>query len=133
MNEKPGGLAAGRAVNAARGVRGGDAVARGDSFARDFHTMMFMPDTTIVSEPDDRYVMKVSRNGQISIPASARARWRSDRVVVVDLGDRLLVRPLADDPISSLRGKYRSQGPSTRALRDRARTADAARERRKRT
>src|SRR5947207_2853768 len=29
--------------------------------------------------------MKVSRNGQVSIPADARARWNADRVVVVDL------------------------------------------------
>jgi bifunctional DNA-binding transcriptional regulator/antitoxin component of YhaV-PrlF toxin-antitoxin module len=35
------------------------------------------------------YVMKVSSNGQVSIPAEARARWNADRVVVVDLGDRV--------------------------------------------
>jgi bifunctional DNA-binding transcriptional regulator/antitoxin component of YhaV-PrlF toxin-antitoxin module len=40
--------------------------------------------------------MKVSSNGQVSIPAEARARWNADRVVVVDLGDRAVLRPRAD-------------------------------------
>ena len=40
------------------------------------------------------YVMKVSSNGQVSIPAEARARRKTDQVVVVDLGDRVVLRPL---------------------------------------
>ena len=58
------------------------------------------------------YVMKVSRNGQVSIPADARARWNADRVVVVDLGDRIVMRPLSEDAAGYLVGKYR-HGPST--------------------
>jgi bifunctional DNA-binding transcriptional regulator/antitoxin component of YhaV-PrlF toxin-antitoxin module len=38
------------------------------------------------------HVMKVSSNGQVSIPAEARARWKVDRVLVVDLGDRVVSR-----------------------------------------
>jgi bifunctional DNA-binding transcriptional regulator/antitoxin component of YhaV-PrlF toxin-antitoxin module len=38
------------------------------------------------------HVMKVSCNGQVSIPAEARARWKVDRVLVVDLGDRVVSR-----------------------------------------
>jgi bifunctional DNA-binding transcriptional regulator/antitoxin component of YhaV-PrlF toxin-antitoxin module len=75
------------------------------------------------------YVMRVSSNGQVSIPAEARARWMADRVVVVDLGDRVVVRPLPDDPVGSLRGKYRARGPATTAARRRARAAEAERER----
>ena len=52
------------------------------------------------------HVMKVSRNGQVSIPATARARWRTERAVVVDLGDRLVIRPLPSDPVDELIGKY---------------------------
>ncbi len=63
------------------------------------------------------YVMKVSRNGQVSIPADTRSRWRSDRVVVVDLGDRIVVRPLPDDVVGALRGKYKGQGPDTDEMR----------------
>ena len=71
------------------------------------------------------YVMKVSRNGQVSIPANARARWQTDRVVVVDLGDRVVLRPMPEDPVGDLVGKYRG-GPTTDAARRRARADDAA-------
>jgi len=57
------------------------------------------------------YVMKVSTNGQVSIPARARARWNADQVVVVDLGDRVVLRPLPTDPVEDLRGKYTRRGP----------------------
>jgi AbrB family looped-hinge helix DNA binding protein len=76
------------------------------------------------------YVMKVSRNGQVSIPAETRARWKSDRVVVVDMGDRVVLRPLPDDPIASLRGKYRGRGPSSDEVRENERRDEAADERR---
>lgn len=78
------------------------------------------------------YVMKVSSNGQVSIPAEARTRWRADRVVVVDLGDRVVLRPLPDDRVGALVGKYQRRGPSTDDARRRARTDDTALERRKR-
>lgn len=78
------------------------------------------------------YVMKVSSNGQVSIPAEARARWRADRVVVVDLGDRIVMRPLADDPVGALVGKYRGHGPSTDETRRQARAEDARVQARKR-
>ena len=70
------------------------------------------------------YVMKVSSNGQVSIPAEARARWLADQVVVVDLGDRVVLRPLPDDPVASLRGKYRGRGPRTVAARAEAHADD---------
>jgi bifunctional DNA-binding transcriptional regulator/antitoxin component of YhaV-PrlF toxin-antitoxin module len=78
------------------------------------------------------YVMTVSRNGQVSIPAEARARWRCQKVLVVDLGDRVVVRPLSEHPIEDLRGKYRGLGPSSDEARKRARREDAERERRRR-
>lgn len=78
------------------------------------------------------YVMKVSTNGQVSIPADARARWAVSRVVVVDLGDRVVVRPLPNDPVGSLRGKYAGRGPSSDAARAAARAADEAVEGRRR-
>jgi bifunctional DNA-binding transcriptional regulator/antitoxin component of YhaV-PrlF toxin-antitoxin module len=76
------------------------------------------------------YVMKVSANGQVSIPAEARARWHADRVTVVDLGDRIVMRPLPDDPVEALRGRYRYRGPDTDEARAEARHEDARRERR---
>ena len=75
------------------------------------------------------YVMKVSSNGQVSIPATARSRWKAEQVLVVDLGDRVVVRPLPTDPIAALRGKYRGRGPNTERARRDARSEDAAAER----
>ncbi|BEP15253.1 hypothetical protein acdb102_35640 [Acidothermaceae bacterium B102] len=66
---------------------------------------------------DNAHVMTVSRNGQVSIPAVTRTRWNARRVVVVDLGDRVVVRPLSDDPIEALQGKYRDSGQDTDHVR----------------
>lgn len=74
------------------------------------------------------YVMKVSANGQVSIPAETRARWQADRVVVVDLGDRIVMRPLPHDPIAALRGKYRGRGPGSEEARRLMRAEEAAAE-----
>jgi bifunctional DNA-binding transcriptional regulator/antitoxin component of YhaV-PrlF toxin-antitoxin module len=73
------------------------------------------------------YVMTVSRNGQVSIPADTRARWKARRVVVVDFGDRVVMRPLADDPVDELEGKYKGRGPSVDQARRRARREESAR------
>ena len=67
------------------------------------------------------HVMKISVNGQVSIPAETRARWNADRVVVVDLGDRVVLRPYSDSPINELRGKYRGKGPNSEQIRHKAR------------
>lgn len=77
------------------------------------------------------HVMTISRNGQVSIPAEARARWNARRVVVVDLGDRVVMRPLVDDPVGSLEGQYRRRGPRTDRAREQDRRADADHERRR--
>ena len=72
--------------------------------------------------------MRVSRNGQVSIPAATRARWQTDRVVVVDLGDHLVMRPVSATA-TMLIGKYAGRGgPSADALRDEERAADAERD-----
>lgn len=77
------------------------------------------------------HVMTISRNGQVSIPAETRSRWNTRRVIVVDLGDRVVMRPLADDPVGDLDGKYRGRGPSSDEIRQRARRAEATLERRR--
>jgi bifunctional DNA-binding transcriptional regulator/antitoxin component of YhaV-PrlF toxin-antitoxin module len=76
------------------------------------------------------HVMKISANGQVSIPAETRARWQAERVLVVDLGDRVVMRPMSDDPVGDLRGKYKGRMPSTDELRRLDRAEDDARERR---
>ena len=78
------------------------------------------------------YVMKVSSNGQVSIPSEARTRWHSERVVVVDLGDRVVIRPLPADPLEPLVGKYRGRGPTVDQTRRADRIAAAEHEHRSR-
>ena len=77
------------------------------------------------------YVMKVTSNGQVSIPAATRNRWQNDRVVIVDLGDRIVMRPTGDDPVAELVGKYAGEGPSTDEARRRSRHDEHAVERRR--
>lgn len=76
-------------------------------------------------------VMTISRNGQVSVPAEARARWKTRKVMVVDLGDRVVMRPVSEQPVERLRGKYRGRGLDSDRARARQRQAEAARERRR--
>ena len=77
------------------------------------------------------HVMKVSANGQVSIPADVRARWHPTRVIVVDLGDRIVIRPMPDDPVAAFEGKYHGKGPTSDDARHQGRTDDAATESRR--
>jgi bifunctional DNA-binding transcriptional regulator/antitoxin component of YhaV-PrlF toxin-antitoxin module len=82
---------------------------------------------TIVST--SKHIMTVSRNGQVSIPAATRARWNARQVIVVDLGDRVVMRPASDEPIADLEGKYKRRGPTADQARRRTRQAEAPRKR----
>ena len=75
------------------------------------------------------HIMTVSRNGQVSIPAGARARWNTRHVIVVDLGDRVVMRPAPEQPVGDLEGKYLGRGPSADTARRQARQADASHKR----
>jgi bifunctional DNA-binding transcriptional regulator/antitoxin component of YhaV-PrlF toxin-antitoxin module len=48
--------------------------------------------------------MKISSGGQLSIPAPIRRRWGTRTVVLHDEGDRIVVEPVADDPIAAAEG-----------------------------
>ena len=63
--------------------------------------------------------------GQISLPAAVRHRWRTKTVAIEDLGDRVIVRPLPDDPIAAARGALKGRLPSTADLRAQARQDEA--------
>ncbi len=77
-------------------------------------------------EMANNYVMKVSANGQVSIPAKARERWGARRMLVVDLGDRIVMRPLPDDALGTLRGKYSKRLAPTDQIRNQTRLDDEA-------
>lgn len=57
-------------------------------------------------------MFKLTRGGQISLPADVRRRWAARAVVVEDRGDHLVVRPSADDPITAARGALKPAGTS---------------------
>lgn len=48
--------------------------------------------------------MKISRGGQISIPATIRHRWGTTTVVLEDQGDRIVLEPASDDPVRAAEG-----------------------------
>ena len=91
----------------------------------------------MASKPKSRHVMKISSNGQISLPADVRARWGVDKVHVIDMSrisgdDHLLIVPVPDDPIAAVRGINKGRGgPNTDELRQMMREEEMEAERRK--
>jgi AbrB family looped-hinge helix DNA binding protein len=74
-------------------------------------------------------LMKVTQGGQISIPAEVRRRWNTDRVVVIDTPDGLIVRPFDPNAADRIMGKYHRPGAMTSdEMRRIARDEDAERE-----
>lgn len=76
----------------------------------------------------ETYELKVSSNGQVSLPAEVRKRWRVKQVLVMDHGDRVVVRPIPEDRIAAVIGKYAATTPPSEELRAAARAEDAERE-----
>jgi AbrB family looped-hinge helix DNA binding protein len=74
--------------------------------------------------------VKISRGGQISVPAEVRHRWNTSRVLVEDRGDSLVITPAADDVISAARGAL-TGAPSSAELRERARRDERVADRRR--
>lgn len=76
-------------------------------------------------------IAKVTTSGQISLPAPVRKRWGAAQVIVEDEGDRVVVRPLPEDPIAAACGSLKRRGPSLEVIRERERAAEAGRQRRR--
>jgi bifunctional DNA-binding transcriptional regulator/antitoxin component of YhaV-PrlF toxin-antitoxin module len=51
--------------------------------------------------------LKITRGGQVSIPAEIRHRWRTSRLSLDDRCDEIVLRPAPDDPIQALKGALR--------------------------
>ena len=76
---------------------------------------------------------KVTKNGQVSLPAELRRRWDAKSVLFIDKGDHAVILPMPEDPIGSLYGKYAGPGPTTDEMRAQFREEEAeAEERRER-
>jgi bifunctional DNA-binding transcriptional regulator/antitoxin component of YhaV-PrlF toxin-antitoxin module len=76
-------------------------------------------------------IARISRGGQVSIPASVKRRWRAERVVIEDRGDELVVRPLPDDPIGAALSLFPAGGPTTDEIRAQLRDEEARAEERR--
>ena len=70
---------------------------------------------------------KVTRNGQMSLPAELRRRWAVGSVLVVDRGDYAIVRPLSQDLIADLMGSQAGPGPTAEQARAAERAAERGR------
>jgi bifunctional DNA-binding transcriptional regulator/antitoxin component of YhaV-PrlF toxin-antitoxin module len=49
-------------------------------------------------------IARISRGGQVQVPAEVRRRWGTDRVMIEDDGTALRIEPLPDDPIGTAFG-----------------------------
>jgi AbrB family looped-hinge helix DNA binding protein len=49
---------------------------------------------------------KITGAGQVSIPAEVRHRWGTSTVAIEDEGDRIVLRPVPEDPVSSFLGIF---------------------------
>lgn len=65
--------------------------------------------------------VKITNGGQVSIPATVRRRWGAAELELEDLGDHLVLRPAASDPIEAAYGALAGRIPPTDWLRARAR------------
>lgn len=59
--------------------------------------------------------LKLTRGGQISVPAAVRKRWATSAVIAEDQGDRLVLTPAPEDPIDALAGIFAAEGEAARA------------------
>jgi bifunctional DNA-binding transcriptional regulator/antitoxin component of YhaV-PrlF toxin-antitoxin module len=68
--------------------------------------------------------MRITKGGQISIPAPIRHRWGTSTVTLRDEGERVVITPAPDDPIAAAEGALAGEFSSI----DLARLRRAARE-----
>jgi AbrB family looped-hinge helix DNA binding protein len=55
---------------------------------------------------------KITKAGQVSIPAEIRERWGASNVLIVDEGERLVMKPVPDSPLEAIRGILKGKGRS---------------------
>jgi bifunctional DNA-binding transcriptional regulator/antitoxin component of YhaV-PrlF toxin-antitoxin module len=73
----------------------------------------------------------ISQGGQVSIPAEVRRRWGTRSLLLDDLGDAIVLRPIPADPIRAAGGSLARRGPARAEIRRAEREAEAEAEQRK--
>jgi bifunctional DNA-binding transcriptional regulator/antitoxin component of YhaV-PrlF toxin-antitoxin module len=76
--------------------------------------------------------VKLSKGGQISVPAAIRHRWGGSTIALEDHGDHVILRPAPDDPIAAARGDLKDVvgEVTSEEMRREARAEEAELERR---
>jgi AbrB family looped-hinge helix DNA binding protein len=72
-------------------------------------------------------LVNISDRGQISIPSEIRHKWQVRRLLLIYEGDRIVLRPVPDDPIGAVTGKYSWVEATSDRMRSDDRAADAER------
>jgi len=54
--------------------------------------------------------MKISKGGQVSIPAPIRKRWGTTTVTLEDRGEEIVLKPVPDDPLAAAAGAFAGEG-----------------------
>jgi hypothetical protein len=75
--------------------------------------------------------IRISKGGQFSLPAGIRRRWATDALVVEDLGDRVVLRPIPSDPVAAVVGAFPSGKRTADQARKRIRDEEQRAERRR--
>lgn len=70
--------------------------------------------------------MKISKGGQVSIPAPIRKRWGTATVALEDRGGEIVLKPVPDDPIAAAAGAFadEARGPDLDTIRREEREAE---------
>lgn len=77
--------------------------------------------------------MKISKGGQVSIPAPIRKRWGTMTITLEDRGEEIVLKPAPDDPIAAAAGAFvgEGRGPGLETIRREEREAEREIEERK--
>lgn len=70
---------------------------------------------------------RITKGGQISIPAAVRHRWGSSAVTLEDRGDAIVIEPAPEDPVTAAAGslaRFFPEGFDEPAIRASARAEE---------
>ncbi len=70
--------------------------------------------------------LRISKGGQVSVPAEVRKRWATGVVTIEDRGGEIVLRPAPDDPVAAMQGALAHLDlPSSDAMRRQTREEEA--------
>jgi len=75
--------------------------------------------------------LRISKGGQVSVPAEVRHRWGTSTVEAEDRGHELVLRPAPDDPIEAVLGIFADTPLTADEVRAQMRAEEAERQTRR--